>query len=361
MNAANRKLDYIVFMLRGSGLHIGHFNIIEYGLTIAHKVIIFFGSDNRPRTIKDPFTCEERIEMLARVYRDQPEIWSRLIVSTLGDHARNEDFVIAAQNKVDRLICIDGGIISESTVGITGYTKDTSSFYLNIFPEWEFFPAPYTPPVDGFVLDATNVRNVLFSDTNTLSEIVDILIDIVPTPVLQYFIEWSKTDAYRYIMQYRHDVKIFKEKLVNYPNNYVATDAMLVCGDYILLITRGKIGKGLLALPGGFLEVNLRIEENLYKELDEEAMIEVPVSELKKAFLGYHVEDTVNRSERCRIMTHMGVFNLESIGYSNTNRPKVTGGDDASHADWYLMDDLKTEDFFEDHKFLVERGLAKFF
>lgn len=348
--------DYIVFILRGQPFTVAHKAIEDYALTKGKKTITIFGSDNRPETQKNPFPADVRMDLLDLVYENSPD-HERMIISSTGDFAKNEDFIASVVGLVNDLIAKDGGDPKTATIGITGYSAegDPSAFYLEMFDMWDYVPSPEFPLIEGFgEVRATNVRKIIFGGD------LDELVNVVPEPVLWYLKIFRGTETYKRLLSEVKAVNTFKEKLPSYPINCVTTDAMLVCGDYILLITRSKVGKGLKALPGGFLEHNLRIEQNLYKELGEESMIEVPVSELKKAFLGYHVEDDVNRSERCRILTHVGVFNLALIGYSNENLPKVTGGDDAASADWYLKDELQTDEFFEDHHFLIQRCESKF-
>ncbi len=49
-------------------LHIGHVKALEYVMTRADKVIVAVGSSNESFTVENPFTFEERAEMIRKTF-----------------------------------------------------------------------------------------------------------------------------------------------------------------------------------------------------------------------------------------------------------------------------------------------------
>lgn len=107
----------------------------------------------------------------------------------------------------------------------------------------------------------------------------------------------------------------------------VAADALLVEGNKVLLIRRGKepfLGKW--AIPGGFLEENETLEQCCVREVKEETGLEVGVEGL----LGVFSEP--GRDPRKTVGV---VFMCKRIGGG-----EAKGGDDAEEAKWFPLDSL---------------------
>lgn len=136
---------------------------------------------------------------------------------------------------------------------------------------------------------------------------------------------------------------------------FVTVDAVVTCNDQVLLIKRGKApGKGLWAIPGGFLNPDELIVDGIIRELEEETLITQDCNNLSQAMLksaieGIHVFDDPNRSFRGRIITHAAHINL---GFRHNQPPKVTAADDAAAAEWVYISDLQKMlgGFYDDHR-----------
>ncbi|MEC8908597.1 MAG: bifunctional nicotinamide-nucleotide adenylyltransferase/Nudix hydroxylase, partial [Pseudomonadota bacterium] len=66
------------------------------------------------------------------------------------------------------------------------------------------------------------------------------------------------------------------------------------------------------------------------------------------------VFDDPYRSARGRTITHAFYIELEP----NASLPKVKGSDDARQACWMPLGDLKPQDMFEDHYFVIQDMLG---
>src|SRR4051812_43814820 len=105
-----RKFDYLVFIARIQPLHNGHVHIINRALAVAAKVIVLVGSANVARCPRNPFTYDERREMIldAAACGVIEGGADRLIVQPIGDFSYNDQAWIArVQRCVDEAILLD--------------------------------------------------------------------------------------------------------------------------------------------------------------------------------------------------------------------------------------------------------------
>jgi bifunctional NMN adenylyltransferase/nudix hydrolase len=237
----------------------------------------------------------------------------------------------------------------EAQIGIIGYKKDSTSYYLDLFPEWEFLEMPLLE--NG--LSSTEIRNKWFSGTLTEQ-------DKIPLAVYSYLKNkesetWAKNlkEEYKLVEEYKKEWAG-----TPYPPIFVAGDALVICREYILLIKRGAFpGKGLYAMAGGFLNSNEPIKHCAIRELIEETGIELSFMELNKSIKDYQVFDDPHREPRGRMISHTFLFDLQS-----PELPKLRAADDASEAMWYPLKDLKKirTQFAGDHYKIIKKMLCKF-
>src|SRR3546814_9954460 len=83
-----------------------------------------------------------------------------------------------------------------------------------------------------------------------------------------------------------------------YPVIFNTADAIIVQGNKLLMVKRrGYPGKGLWALPGGFLNHRERVIEAAIREATEETGIDVSKTVLRNALVDTFFEDNPWRSE----------------------------------------------------------------
>lgn len=348
-------LNYIVFILRGNPVHFGHKAVIDDALTKAEKVILLFGSQNRPISFRFPFSREQRESMIEAIYKDTPES-DRIWTAGIDDYASNDSWVIGVQNVVDALVEADGNDPDAVTIGLTGNDKDSSTFYLNLFPQWERITPPFIPSIEGFGdLDATHARKILFHPGVSLD--LD-LVDAIPGPVIKWLKEFRETDQYKKLAAEYDYIQKYKKswEAAPYAPTFVTVDAVVFQSGHVLVIRRrAEPGKGLMALPGGFLNQDERIVDGMIRELREETKVKVPDPVLKGSIKGWFPADDPNRSARGRTISHVACIRL-----APGPLPRVKGSDDAEKAFWLPLKDLKCQDFFEDHWFLIQRMLEMY-
>jgi bifunctional NMN adenylyltransferase/nudix hydrolase len=335
MQKISKPYDLVIYIGRMQPPTLAHIANVKTAIELSKKVLVLFGSSFQPRTIKNPWSWHERATMLI----NQLEPADTPSVSCRGIHDyRYNDQEWAQQ--VQRLVKQEIIGIDKPKIGIIGCKKDSSSYYLDMFPQWKFIEMEQIEDVN-----ATAIREEYF--TGRLFQWHDK--DFISKPLQDFLRQWSKAEQYSDLVTEFEFVKKYKSawEKAPYPPIFVTTDAAIIQSGHILLVQRKAApGKGLWALPGGFLNQDETVTVGVLRELREETKLKVPTAVLAGSMVARHVFDHPGRSLRGRTITHAFAFVLP-----NGELSKVKGGDDATKAKWFPLDDaLEMEEFlFEDH------------
>jgi len=336
-----RRYDLAVVIGRFQPFHNAHEELIERAKKHSDNVLVLIGSSFIARNIKNPFTYDERVQMLPK----------GVVSAPIEDELYNDQHWVArVQQEVENELSQLYDDISECTVCIVGHEKDDSSQYLRWFPQYTFEEVPSLA-----VLDSTRIRDILFGNEM-------IPADVMPLRVENFIREWRKSNSeiYKNLCDEHKFIKDYKQMWSAAPFQpvFVTTDAVVICQGHILLIKRRMApGKGLWALPGGFLGANEKIEDSMIRELEEETRIKVSSDMLRACTKGNHVFDHPRRSERGRTITHAYLVVLQE-----RTLPKVRGSDDAERAKWFPLSEFyeMTDQMYEDHfsiaSFMINRA-----
>lgn len=356
----SRKYDFGIVVGRFQPFHNAHQELIKDALNFADKVVIIFGSARSAPDVRNPFTPAMREEMISNCFPDDA---SRLVFRQVRDYPYNDNFWVAeVQNIVAQVVAdnfVTADEISESVnaakIALIGHFKDRTSYYLNLFPQWGFEDF-YRSSSKLNHLNAKDIRQKFFLDDETWRE-------SLPKAIVEY-LETFKTNDYfaviqrefQYLQKYRADTKF-----VNAPYDavFITTDVVVVQSGHVLVIRRGhQPGKGLLALPGGFLQTGATLEDSAVRELKEETSINISVSVLKGSVKNSRVFDYPERSQRGRTITFAYLIELQAS--LEKGLPSVKGGDDAAKAFWLPLSALgeMEEQFFEDHLHIIRYFLG---
>lgn len=140
----NRRFDALVFIGRFQPPHRGHLNVLKSALSRAERVCVLIGSTDKPRTIKDPFSFDERRQMLASLL-DASER-DRVTIAPLQDSTYNDgDWV----RWVQEAVAVTLGDVAQRKVGLIGHEKDATSYYLRMFPQWELVDVDATEDISA--------------------------------------------------------------------------------------------------------------------------------------------------------------------------------------------------------------------
>jgi bifunctional NMN adenylyltransferase/nudix hydrolase len=235
-------------------------------------------------------------------------------------------------------------------VGLIGCKKDETSYYLDMFPRLRSENVPAVDPEE--MLSSTDIRKVFFGQAS--ADQIDR--STVPLPTLRFLHAFSKTERFKTLVEeYRWHEK-YRENVKQFPRIEHTVDSVVIQSGYILLVTRKDTpGKGMLAMPGGFLNPKERLLDGAIRELREETKLKVPEPVLRGSLVTSATYDDPNRSERGRLITNAYLFRLNP----SFDLPKVKGSDDAAKAEWVALSDLNPLDFFEDHYYIIQDLIRK--
>lgn len=336
-----KKYDTLVYIGRFQPIHSAHVETIRRATQLARQVIIIVGSANQARTYKNPFTSAERQCMIVDALRDsEGETNASIRIEHNIDTIYNDQ---AWMIRVQALVAKH--TLGMSKIGIIGHDKDETTFYLKMFPQWERVEVELIEP-----LNATNIRDLYFRrDVN-----LKFLERVVPASTLYFLDQFKNTAAFEQIVREREFIAQYRKQYESlpYPPIFVTADAVVIQNGHVLMIKRrSEPGKGLWALPGGF--VNARtdrsVEDAAIRELREETGIKVPVPVLRGSIVRSRVFDAVERSARGRTITHAYFIVL-----TGEELPRVKGADDAEKARWVPIAEVKSDECFEDHWEIIQ-------
>lgn len=327
-----KKYDTLVLIGRFQPFHNAHLEIVKRATALCDRLIIVVGSSRQPRTYKNPFSFEERREMIRfatsglslqisvepntdTIYNDQA--WAVRVQQIVAQHTKSGD-----------------------RVGIIGHKKDDSSFYLDMFPQWGYEDVELVE-----FLSAVDVRDLYFKWTFNSNFIKN----VVPDSTYESLMSFRKTEEFAQIVREREFIAEHNKQYagLKYPPIFSTADAVVICSGHVLMIKRrAEPGKGLWALPGGYVNANTdkSVEDAAIRELREETQIRVPAPVLRGSIVRSRVFDAIGRSPRGRIITH--AFHIQ---LPDGELPKVKGSDDAEKARWVPIAEVLSEQCFEDH------------
>jgi bifunctional NMN adenylyltransferase/nudix hydrolase len=340
-----KKYDLAVFIGRMAPLHNAHLENIQLADSIADRVVVILGGANAPRDERNPFSNQDRSRMVEAATSEAGI--KGVGLAFINDNPSDDLWAAEIMRLANRYIMG----IEAPRIAIVGHKKDDSSFYLDLFPTWEFVETGAKMHGDE-EMAATSIRKLMFEDN------FEPAMYMMPASVYNYvnyeFIGSPEYDAIReeYMFHQAYPAK----RRASYPINDVTADAVVLCKSHILLIRRKNIpGKGKLALPGGFVNTNETVEDGAIRELDEETKLHVPEKVLRKSIIDEKRFDNPKRSLRGRLMTFAFTFKIDTN--HDGSLPRVYGSDDADKAFWVPISDISAPenaaDFFEDHHNII--------
>lgn len=341
------QYDFAVVIGSFEPFHLGHQAAVERALWVAERVIVLIGSAGSARTPRHPWSGDEREAMIRAVYPDLSA--RRLTVRRLGDRLYNElQWVTCVQEEVGRVV-MDHVLVQQSPprvalVESAGCTARAQ----RAFPEWDRVEVEHQE-----LPRAQTLREYLFRGPRELATLRQLQL-AVPEPVFALLRTFMQSPEFAPLAEEMAMIERFRDswKVAPYPPVFVTTDAVVVHSGHLLLVRRAHPpGRGLWALPGGFIDQEETIYESCLRELREETALALSAGELRGALEGQRVFDAPHRSLRGRTITHVFFFH-----FPEGDLPRVQGGDDAAEARWFRLARLgdMQDQMFEDHYHIVD-------
>jgi bifunctional NMN adenylyltransferase/nudix hydrolase len=353
--------DYLVFIGRFQPPHFGHFHVVLEALKRAkRRVYLLIGSANRAPDSRNPLSFEQRVALWTNcgVPEIEQAIKNGLIEFIAIDDwtYMDEKWTEQVRTKVHAAVAADSAPGEEPTIGLIGWKKDNTSYYLKKFPTWGSIGVTPERP-----MSATTIRDILFNDQSSL----DTMLNYTTPEIVERLTAFANTERYRYIKA-DHDWNQKNKQIWSsapYPPTFNTVDAVVIRSAHVLLIRRKNYPqKGFWALPGGYLNQEETLADGAIRELIEETALQLipknhpgdrkeALTDLLKAHIvKSETFDDPFRSLRGRVVTHAFLIQLP-----NGPLPKVKGSDDAEKAQWVPLEELKCHELMEDHYFIIKK------
>jgi bifunctional NMN adenylyltransferase/nudix hydrolase len=244
--------------------------------------------------------------------------------------------------------------VGHGEVQLIGHFKDATSDYLRRFAPWHLVSLPRQHRVD-----ATHLRAALFECApEDLDTTLASWVDQAPHSTRAFIQAWARLPYLAALRREWAMLCAYRQAWASapYPPVFVTVDTVLTCAGKVLLIQRGQDpGKGLWALPGGFIEARETAYQSALRELEEETGLRLLPETVQQALRGVAVFDHPDRSQRGRTLSHTHHFDL-----GDRELPEVVASDDASAAQWVPIDQLAAMEvqFFDDHFHMLDHFLG---
>lgn len=307
-----------IFIGRFQPVHEGHIHALGVAAAEVDKLYILVGSANQCRAIRNPWTFEERKQMLTKELE-----WANIKnyeIVPLNDYKySNTQWISDVRATAE--------YYNMGTPVLFGHLKEGND-YLNWFPDWKFCHVGM-----GININATQVREQMFKDKDPL----------IPETVLA---------DYEY---YNKEQWVFKDYPFPETLNFNCADAILECQGHVLLIQRKfSPGAGAWALPGGFRNRNETFLDCAVRELKEETNVRVPEKVLRGSIVKTELFDEPSRSYGIPRNT-LAVY-MRISPNPDGSLPRANGADDAALCKWIpLTDVLNTIAMYDDHKDIISK------
>lgn len=344
-----------VFIGRFSPFHLGHEEVLKRALMSSEVVLLLIGSSFQARNIKNPFTGEERKKIIEDWYRpySAQKSYGRLVIKCIADHPYNDqkwisDVQVAVYNTRKYADIPD----SWPNV-LTGAERDASTWYLKAFGS--FFKQDFVKETAiGFDTSATQIRDDYFNCGNAWEY-------KTPAATIAFLDSFEKTEEYTRLQEEYRFVREYKEawSKAPYAPTFVTVDACVIQSGHVLVVTRAaQPGKGLIALPGGFVEQKEKLQDACIRELQEETSIGLSPAQLYGSIVDKEIFDHPDRSLRGRTITTCYLLKLKDT----VDLPKIKPQKgEAVKVQWIPIAEAlgRPEMWFEDHYSMFTTMLAR--
>lgn len=373
-----------VYIGRFSPFHNGHAEVIRQALEKFDRVLILVGSVNKPRTVKDPWTFDERAFMITdwlvsntnvRVKVGDQKVSGSLgglpatdghqlygsgkqvSIQPLRDEPYNDQLWLANLQRAVNLELKQHPAVAE--VYLTGAKRDWTGWYLDMITyDKKFVEENYRTNLQ---INATDIRSAYFEASHVWTTFTENH-PWLPKHTQDFMQRFTETDDYQTLVREYKFIKKYKQSwaAAPFPPTFVTVDSVVVQSGHVLLIERKKEpGRGLWALPGGFVGQNERLFDAAIRELREETRLKVPEAVLRGSVRDQATQtfDKPDRSLRGRTITTAFLFHLRDM----SELPEVRGSDDAAKAKWFPISEVEKMEpqLFEDHHAITMTMLRK--
>lgn len=351
--------DYAVVIGRFQPVHNGHVALLQAGLQQARRLIVVAGSMHQPRSFKNPFTVAEREQMIRAALPAQEQ--ARAQVVGVSDAPYDDAvWLQAVQNAVHAAMAAHGSDPATARVALLGHMKDNSSYYLRIFPHWQWLPFPNVAGID-----ATSIRHAYFSEEKD-AYLAEKLSAALPASTMDFLHTFRASPAWQALHAERAFLLDFWQQ-----HRYANGSAMpVLCLVQVVLLWRQQVllvprqqqpGRGNWALPEALLQAGERLLDAASRALYAAGM-EGPAATLKKHLSASAVWDVPGRNQLGHAISHaLCVRWPDDVPVPAGADQKENQKEEAPHTQWQPLAQWQTMQplLHEDHYFIARHFLGE--
>ena len=290
--------------------HNSHKDLIDHALETSGKVVVIVGSSFRSRLPRNPFTFEERRDVIRKIYPN-------ISIEPCEDHITDEAW---AQQVASIISGYTAGYIEDVCIYGNPVDNDCNKNSL------KGLAYKYQDYVSELGIRASQVRALFYENQLSYGH-------LAPSETIEFLEGFDS--------RIRNKLAAVMTRNLFTQGIYVTVDNVVSWRDCIALVKRKD--NGLYALPGGYLEKDERVATGALRELEEETGLTKDLLTPDKNF----VIDNINRSGFGRLISHVYKWRCDDF----RDAPNVKGGDDAKEAVWVHTAALHClkERFHDDH------------
>lgn len=329
-------MSIAVIIGRFQPLHNGHVALIEQALAENDQVLVLVGSVNKERDYKNPFTVEQRFEMIRSAFEGRL-FTDGLNIRGLKDKPTDDEWVQEVIANVAQL--------EEDPSKVVLYTseKDIEWYRANFLYN--------TVEADSGDIHATDIRKDLYTgclkrNALALEKIPRENWDLIDSYINDRF--WDFGLEMEQCIRGKKDA-IIAHKFGN-PIEPVAHAVVMHKGN-ILVVKRNSIrGKDQWAIPGGFMEATETTRQAAIRELKEETGVDLLALKVKE--MAQAIEENIDDLS----VRTLGINYLYLVAPEETIEV-VIDEDEVSAYKWVDVHDVLTEReiLFYNHNVVVQR------
>ncbi|MDM0012361.1 NUDIX domain-containing protein [Variovorax sp. J22P168] len=328
--------------------HDGHLSVVRKALEVGTRVLVLIGSAFTARTPRHPFDWQERADAIRTALPAADR--ARVAFEPLRDHFDEARWLAEVRRAATQRLPPAGPGAAANSVALVGQLRDATRDYLEAFPEWTPYRLPEVP-----VRRASEMRDAWFAAPEAA---LHALSAEMPASSIALLRSWSSRPQFAELAREAELMRDYQAtwKDAPYPPVLVTVDCIVKCSDHVLLITRGQApGRGMLAVPGGFLDQRETTRQAALRELEEETHLDLPAATLRACLRASDVFDRPDRSQRGRTITHGHFFDL-----GQRPLPALRADDDALAAEWVPIAEVAAREdrFIDDHFQMLDHYLG---
>lgn len=312
-----------VFIGRCQPLHHGHIAVISQMIDDTDTHVVLLGSANQHRTIKNPYTFEER--------RDEVlSIFPNVLVLPLNDYVYNDK---VWRSDVMRILRNFEDVI------IYGHSKPGND-YLNWFGDFK-----YVEVASGYDINSTSIRLEGYQEGSMPAN----------AQADYEFYEREKQLFATYPFPETLQFNCADALLIRFPPGSDTHNNILL-SEILLIKRKFAPGAGAWAMPGGFKNNDETFFECARRELKEEAGVDIDASDVEDGQdMSFYTTTKLFDSPKRAVgtiprVTMCVVFQAADENYN----PVIKADDDAAEVKWFTLSEILNEvNMFHDHRDMI--------